>query len=236
MDLTALLIVAAAVAIAAFVQATSGLGFALIVAPVMGLFAPALLPACVLLLMLPLNAYVVWRERTAIDRGGATWITFGRLVGTFGGLWIVLVLSAHALNILVGVVTILAAFTTLLLPAFHAGRSAFVAAGLVTGITETATGIGGPPLALVYQHHPPPVLRSTIAVCFLIGQLISLALLAIAHKVQTTALASTALLLPALVLGALLSRYVHRRVDGKGLRVFVLLFAIVSGVVLLVRA
>jgi len=43
-------------------------------------------------------------------------------------------------------------------------------------------------------------------------------------------------LLPALVLGALLSRYVHRRVDGRRLRVFVLLFAIVSGAVLLVRA
>jgi hypothetical protein len=39
------------------------------------------------------------------------------------------------------------------------------------------TGIGGPPLALIYQHHPGPVLRSTIAMCFFIGEVMSLVLL-----------------------------------------------------------
>jgi hypothetical protein len=87
--------------------------------------------------MLPLNAYVAWRERSAIDRLGAQWITGGRFIGTFGGLW---------------------------------KRNSYVVAGIVTGLTETSTGIGGPPLALLYQHQPPPVLRSTIAFCFLIGE------------------------------------------------------------------
>ena len=27
-------------------------------------------------------------------------------------------------------------------------------AGLVSGLTGTSAGIGGPPLALLYQHHP----------------------------------------------------------------------------------
>ena len=40
---------------------------------------------------------------------------------------------------------------------------------------------------------------------------------------------------PPLALGAILSRHVHRRIDGRVLRAFVLAFAIVSGAVLLFR-
>jgi hypothetical protein len=63
---------------------------------------------------------------------------------------------------IVGITTILAAIATKLAPKFTPNRTAFVSAGLITGVTETATGIGGPPLALVYQHHPAPTLRATI--------------------------------------------------------------------------
>lgn len=235
MDSTALAVVAACVAVAAFVQGTTGVGFALIVAPVLGLLAPEMLPVCLLILMLPLNVYVAWRERAALDRSGASWITLGRFVGTFGGLWILAVLSAAYLNVLIGVTTILAAVTTLLLPEFRAGRRSFIAAGLVTGITETATGIGGPPLALIYQHHAPAVLRSTIALCFLVGELISLVMLAVAGKTSKAQLVGALMLLPALAVGAAVSRLIHQRVHGRGLRVFVLLFAIASGGVLLLR-
>ena len=57
---------------ASFVQGATGVGFALIVAPVIGILRPELLPVCVLVLMLPLNFYVAWRERAAIDRIGAS--------------------------------------------------------------------------------------------------------------------------------------------------------------------
>ena len=141
MDSTAFAFVATGVAVAAFVQGTTGVGFALIVAPILGLLAPEKLPVCLLIVMLPLNVYVAWRERAAFDKSGATWITLGRFAGTFGGLWILTVLTAAYLNVLIGVVTILAAVTTLLLPDFRAGRQSFITAGFITGITETATGI-----------------------------------------------------------------------------------------------
>src|ERR1043165_576532 len=102
MDPTAFAIVAACVAVAAFVQGTTGVGFALIVAPIVGLVAPALLPICLLVLMLPLNVYGAWGEPAPLDRSGAGWITLGRLVGTFGGLWILAALPASGLNLLIG--------------------------------------------------------------------------------------------------------------------------------------
>jgi uncharacterized membrane protein YfcA len=122
------------------------------------------------------------------------------------------------------------------MPVFRASRSAYIAAGLVTGVTETATGIGGPPLALVYQHHPVAVMRSTIALCFLVGELISLAFLWQAGRIAGTQLLGAAQLLPALAAGALVSRFVHHRIDARALRVFVMSFSIVSGAILILRA
>ncbi|TMH00904.1 MAG: sulfite exporter TauE/SafE family protein [Betaproteobacteria bacterium] len=235
MSVQSLLLISAAVMLAAFVQGATGVGFALIVAPVVGLFEPRLLPVCLLALMVPLNLYVLWRERSRVDRSGAGWITAGRLAGTAGGLWVLVALSPGQLSTFVGVATLAAAVASLLAPAFTPARPAYLASGLVTGITETATGIGGPPLALVYQHQPPPVMRSTVALCFLVGELVSLAVLGATHQVQAQHLTAAMQLLPPLLLGVLLSRAVHHRIDTRVLRGFVLVFAIVSGVVLLLR-
>jgi uncharacterized membrane protein YfcA len=230
-----LVITALVVLTAAFVQGSTGLGFALIVAPVVGLIDPLLLPVLLLVLMIPLNSYVAWRERHALDGGGAGWISAGRTAGTAGGLWVLVAVPASSLNLLIGASTALAALATLLAPSFLPGRRALLAAGAVTGVTETATGIGGPPLALVYQHRPAPVLRSTVAVCFLVGEIISLALLAATGKVDARQLEVALLLVPALVAGALLSRSVHHRVDGPLMRSLVLGFALISGAVLILQ-
>ena len=236
MTWTALGVVSAIVLLAGFVQGSTGVGFALVVAPVLGLVAPELLPVTVLVLMLPLNSYVAWRERAALDFPSGAWVTAGRFAGTFGGLWVLVVLSASHLNLLIGVLTVVAAAVTLAMPVFRPGRGVYVAAGLVTGVTETATGIGGPPLALVYQHHPVAVMRSTIALCFLIGELVSLVFLWNAGRIAAPHLVAAAQLLPALGAGALLSRFVHRRIDARALRIIVMSFSIVTGAVLVLRA
>jgi uncharacterized membrane protein YfcA len=225
-----------AVAFAAFVQGSIGVGFALIVAPLLGLLEPALLPVGVLALMLPLNFYVAWRERPAIDRHGAGWITAGRVVGTAGGLWVLAALSAGALAIFVGISILAAVGATLVMPAFAPSRHALVGAGVVTGITETATGVGGPPLALVYQHQPVPVMRATIAVCFLLGEIVSLVVLFASGRVGMSQLAGAALLLPAVAVGGLASRDIHTRIDARFMRALVLVFATASALVLLARA
>jgi uncharacterized membrane protein YfcA len=88
----------------------------------------------------------------------------------------------------------------------------------------------------VYQHRPAPVLRSTVAACFLVGEVISLAILAVSDKVSADQVRSAVLLLPAVIVGALLSRLVHHRLNGRLMRYLVLGFALVSGVVITAQA
>ena len=231
---TAWTLIGLAVAFGGLLQGSTGVGFALVVSPVLALLAPNLVPGCVLILMLPLNVYVAHREWRAIDWRGVSWITLGRCAGGVVGLGVLAVLSAAALRLFVGIATLLTAFGSMLTSDFALRPTVFIGAGIITGITETATGIGGPPMALVYQHQPGPVLRATLAVCFLLGELLSLLLLALSGRLDEGQISAAIRLLPALVAGGLVSRWSHGRVDGRPMRLAMLGFAIVSGIVCLV--
>lgn len=233
---TAFLLIGLAVFVSAFAQGASGMGFAMLAAPIVSLFDAALIPVMLLVLMIPLNAYVGWRERGAIDWRGVRLISVGRFVGTFAGLWILLAVNLHQLTLLIGWSTLIAAGVALLAPSFDMNRTGLAAVGLVTGITETATGVGGPPLALAYQHKSGPTLRATVALCFLVGEVISLVVLALGGQVALDTLVSSAQMLPFLALGSLASRFVHRHLDGPLLRYLVLGFAAVSGLAVILRA
>ena len=131
--------------------------------------------------------------------------------------------------------TVLAAAASLLTPAFTPSVPALLGAGVITGLSETATGIGGPPLALVYQHETPSTLRSTVATCFLIGEVGSLVLLGFQGRVGVQHLQAAGWLMPPLVAGLAVSALLHRRVSSGPMRTFVLVFAVISGIVLVVR-
>ena len=233
MSLTVFMLLATTVTIAAFIQGAVGVGFALICAPVIGLIDPGLLPVSLLILMLPLNVYLAWRERPSLDSNGTLWITVGRTVGAVGGVLIISRISAHDLNLFIGASTIAAAVATLCAPTFAPGRNALITAGAVTGITETATGIGGPALAMVFQHYRAPALRSTIALCFAIGEAVSLLMLSVTGQITSGRFVSALLLVPPVIVGAFVSQHVHQRLNSKVLRICVMGFAIVSGAAIL---
>lgn len=224
------------VGLSAFVQGTVGIGFALIMAPVFAFVDPSYLPVALLILMLPLNFLVFFRERHEIDRQGATRITIGRFFGTFLGMWVLVALSLRQLEIAVGLFTILAAGIAIIAPPFSPGRTSSLGVGLFTGVTETATGIGGPPLAMLYQHASGPMLRSTVALCFVVGEVISLVILAVSGAVSLGQILAAAYLIPATLLGTALSRLMHSCVNGPALRMAVLVFSIASGAVLLFKS
>lgn len=224
------------VLVGAFLQGSTGIGFALLVAPVAGLIDPLLLPVAVLILMLPLNGMVAWREREHIDLRGAGWITVARVAATPLGVWLLAAVPEHQLGLLIGGVTILAALVSLVVPAFNPNRPALLVAGAVTGVSETASGIGGPPYALVYQHRPAPELRATVALCFLVGEVVSLIALSIGSRLTGPGLGASLWLLPVVVAGVWLSSRVHHRVGGRGLRIGILVFAVFSGAIVVLRA
>jgi uncharacterized protein len=99
----------------------------------------------------------------------------------------------------------------------------------------TATSIGGPPVALLYQRHEGPVMRSTLAVTFGVGLLISLAGQAAVGAVSGWHVLLALSLLPGTAAGLVVARRLAHRLDGAWLRPAVLTLAGLTGTVAMVR-
>jgi len=223
-----------AVVFGALVQGSVGFGFALIVVPVLALVDPETLPATVLLLALPLTSTVALRERHSMDLSGFFWLISGRLVGTIGGLGLLAAVPAAHLSILTGGLILGAVAMSLLGSGFEVKNWTRLLGSMASGVMGTAAGVGGPPLAIVYQHRPGPELRPTIASSFAIGAAMSLLGLALVGELKEYQLCSALLLLPGLLLGLWGSRWTSGFLDRqRWLRPVILAFAASSGVAVL---
>ena len=219
------LVTLAVVTVGAAVQGTLGFGANLLAVPVLALFEPAAVPAATTMMALPLANGMAVAERGHVDWPGVGWLMVGRIPGTMVGAAIVAVVAASTLSVLAGAAVLVAVALSLVTTTVVVNRATTMSAGLASGIMGTATSIGGPPLALLYQHHEGPVLRSTLAVTIGVGTVISLGGQAVAGAVHGWQLLLALSRLPGVATGLALGRVVSRRVDERWLRPAVLAFA-----------
>jgi uncharacterized protein len=227
---------AAATAIGATVQGSVGFGMNLVSVPVIALVLPKALPVTVIVLGIPIAMGMVHYERHAIDRPGVGWIMAGRVPGTIIGAWVVATVSTAILQGLAGAIVLVLVVASVASPPLRVCRETQVAAGLVSGVTGTAAGIGGPPLALLYQRHPGPTMRSTLAAAFFFGTLLSLVTLVIARQVGADQILLGVGLAPVVVAGSVVGRRLHRFLERGWLRPAVLVFAGITAVTALINS
>jgi uncharacterized protein len=225
----------AAVMAGAFVQGSVGFGVNILAAPVLALLEPDALPATLILVALPLAFGMLVREHSAIDWDGLRWLVLGRLPGTAVGALVVATLPADTLAAVIGLLVVLAVAMSALAPPLPVTRTSALAVGATSGAMGTASSIGGPPPALLYQHHPGPVLRSTTAALFVVGTILSALALAVAGEATTDQLRLAVELTPAVAGGLLLSRLLSPHIDAGWLRPAVLVVAGVAGTATFLR-
>lgn len=223
------LVLFVAVGLGAVVQGSVGFGLALVVVPAMTLVSPEALPATVLLLTMPLASVMAARERHAIYAPGLVYLLSGRLLGTLGGVGLLLLVPDDYLSVLFGSLVVVAALASSSNPKIDLSNRIRVGGGIVSGVMGTAAGIGGPPLALIYQNREGQEIRATLAVAFAMGTAISLLVLALAERVGLDHLLLALELLPALLLGLWGAGFTAKLLSGRWLRPALLLFAAVSG-------
>jgi uncharacterized protein len=237
-DITVAAVVAVAVAtlVGASIQGSIGFGMNLVTVPVLALTLPDALPVTPVLFGIPISIAMVRHERHAVDRPGLVWIVAGRVPGTVAGAVIVASVSTNSLKIVIGVSVLLAVALSVAAPPVPLTPATQFSAGVVSGTTGTAAGIGGPPLALLYQHRPGPTMRATMAASFLFGTFLSIVTLSVAREVTLADCVLAAALIPLVIAGTWIGRRAHDALDRQWLRPAVLTFAAVSAVVVLVDA
>ncbi|OKI92924.1 permease [Streptomyces sp. CB02058] len=223
------------VGIGALLQVSIGFGLGMIAAPVFALVDPELAPVAVLLLAGGVTASVLVRERGRADLRGCGWALAGRIPGVLAGTLLVVALPSRYLALLIAAVVLAGVAVSMAGFVPRQRRSAVVLAGMASGVMGTATSIGGPPMAMVWQRLRGPELRATMSAFFLVGSLMSLAALTAAGTVGAHALWGALLLTPAAVAGVLLSRPFTRRLDVRRTRTVATVLAVAGAAVLVAQ-
>ncbi|GAA3728116.1 sulfite exporter TauE/SafE family protein [Salinactinospora qingdaonensis] len=232
----AFVIMGSALLVGAMVQSSVGLGLGLVGAPVISLVDPTLMPATLLIGTAALPMFTIGSEWRHIDWRGISWGLAGRLLGTGLGVAVVASLDPKTLGAAIGAMVLAAVAVSLWRVHVRITPWSLVIAGAVSGTTGTATSIGGPPMALLYQRESGPTVRSTLAGYFVVGTIVSLAALALGGQFEPRQAGMGLALLPFIIAGFLLGRPLRHIIDAGRLRVALLAVVTVSGTVLLIQS
>ena len=224
------------VVVGAAMQGLVGLGLNLVSAPVVTLVAPSLMPELLLVLAVLLPFFTLIRSHADIDWPGLGWVLSARVPGVALGVLFLALFSDRAVAIAVALMVLIAVLLSLAPVQVPVRRDTLSVAGLVSGLAGTTTSIGGPPVALLYQHRSPEQIRSTLAVLFTVGAGMSLVGIWLSGHLDTQALPLALVLTPCLLLGAWIGGRLQSVLADRHVRYGVLAICAASALVLLVRS
>jgi uncharacterized membrane protein YfcA len=206
------------IVVAAVAQSALGIGFGIVAAPVLAVIDPALVPGTVMILG-ALTAFVVAvRERAGWSFANLGYALAGRVLFSLVGALVASLLPPRLfLLVFAGLILAAVALSLSGLRVAPSRRNLFLA-GSASGFMGTLTAVGTPPLAIVYQYAPGAEVRATLSAFFAVGGLISILSLTAFGQLGLADLTLSLALLPAMLLGYLLSPLLARHTDRGWMR------------------
>ena len=221
--------------IASMLQASVGIGLALLAVPLLALIDARLVPGPMLLAGSLLALASAYRERHAMDAKSFGLSLFGLALGTVLGAVALRALSTVPLSKVFAILVLLAVALSVSGWRVRPTRSALFAGGGAAGVMGTMVGIHGPPIALVLQHARPEQVRAMLGAFFFVayvGSVVALAAFGLFGRLQLQLAAG---LLPGVVAGLCVAPFLARFLNPARLRLAILSISTLSAVLLLLR-
>ncbi|MCF8485411.1 MAG: sulfite exporter TauE/SafE family protein [Rhodobacteraceae bacterium] len=229
-------LVFAIVVFASVVQFGLGMGFGLTASPLLALIDPVLVPGATLMIGMMTSGWGAWRERGDIHWPEVGTASLGRFVGVAMATVVLAGLaSRESFSLIFGAMIGAAVLLSVLGLRLRFTRTNLIAMALLSGLMGTITSVGAPPLAILYQDRAASAARPTLAAFFSIGCAMSLAGVYISGWAGWRDFGLAALMVPAMILGALIARKLAGRFDRR-YRPLLLAIAGTAAAILILRA
>lgn len=221
----------------AIAQSAIGLGFG-IPACFLVLLEPSMVPSCIILMGTFLafsNALLSLKDIIKVD---LIYAYFGRLIGSFMAMPLIfLTLGTKNYLIIFGTLLLVATYMSIKKWNIVANKKNITIAGTISGLMGTLTGIGGPPMALVYQNSSARKVVATLNMFFGVGALFSVILFIYYDLINLPEVMKSIYLSPALIIGTYIGRreMVKKFVD-KNLKNLIIAVCFVSAFVIILDA
>lgn len=223
-------------AVGGMVQSAVGFGVGVVAGPFLAVLRPDLVPTGLIVCGLLLALVLLVRDHRHIDWPGLGWALLGRLPGLLLGTWVVVVSPAPLIGIILSVSILATVAVNWSRPRISLTRQNLVLGGAAAGFTGTSAGIGGPPLAMVYQREEPTRTRATLSAFFAIGGAVSLVSLNVSDAIPAGVMRESILLSPAVLVGYFAARPLVGRMGQHHMRLIILVVAGAASLLLLIRS
>jgi len=220
----------------AIIQSSVGFGFG-ISAAVLILFDPRLVPGTILVMgtfLASTNAIINFKKIYTKD---LIISLCGRVLGALISLPLLLfTFGKESFLIIFAIILLIAVyFSAKKFNIIATAKNVFIASSL-SGFMGTITGIGGPPMGIVYQNSKSLNVSATLNAFFSIGAFISVIMLMYADIIHLDDFYKSLLLLPALILGIWTSKlqWINNYIDSRFKNV-VLAICILTAVLIIIK-
>ncbi len=230
-----IVIVMAVMTIGAMVHGSTGIGLGLIAGPVLLSIEPDYVPGPLMLSTLVVGCRHLLAERQNIDRAILGRLVLGMPIGVV--LAIVLLIRLDERTMALGIGALVVLVVGALLAGIELPRTSRyeVVGGAASSFGAVAAAVPGPQLVMTLHDLPGPSMRPTIAATTTITGLATAGSLALVGRFGVEELLLLAGLVPPILVGLLLARYVRPWLDRAIFRPVILLIALAGGLALIIR-
>ena len=218
-------------------QSAIGIGFGL-PACFLVLYEPSMVPSCIVLMGTFLAFSNAFLSLNDVIKKDLIYSFSGRIVGSLLSIPLLyLTLGTKNYLIFFGVLLLVAVFLSVKKWNIAASKKNITIAGACSGLMGTMIGIGGPPMAIVYQNSTAKNVVATLNMFFGIGALFSVLLLVYIDLINLREVMRSLMLAPALIIGIYFGRKkIIKNYVNINLKKLVLIICFFSALIVLIQA
>lgn len=217
-------------------QGLIGYGVGMFCAPLLFLISPTLVPAPLIFISTVITVIMLQRDKGHLQFNQVSWAMIGGFIGVVLAGGVLTFTSKEQFELVFGVLILIAVFISILGYSPVVTKKTNSIAGCISGFMGTITAVGGPPMALLYQHGDIKHIKANLTAFFLFLNIIALITLAFINEVTLETIKVLILSLPGIALGLYVSTKAHHLVNAHTIRRWILLLSTITSVIAIVRA
>lgn len=222
--------------ISSILQRVTGVSVGMIIVPFLALIDYSLIPVPIVFASLSLTLLMAYQGRANIDFQSSKRILIGMTAGIFLSVLILSKIDFEYLGLLFGSFILLSVLISLKIKGFVLKNGTIYIGGLLAGIMGTMAAVGGQILALIYQNHPLPVIKATLASLYSFFSIIMLLIFYFYDQFSIEQLISGLMMMPGFIIGFLISPMFTKHFNPKYTKSVVLSMATIGALLLIYQS
>jgi len=221
--------------VSSILQMATGVSVGMIIVPFLAMISYTLVPVPVVFASLTLTMMMAYQGREHIDKVNMPQVSIGMLLGIFVALYIFKTVKFEYLGVIFGVIILLSVLISMKMKDFKLTHKMNYGGGFIAGVMGALAAVGGQVLALLFQNHPLPSIKATLAFLYTIFSFVMLGVFYMADELTTGQLISGFYMMPGFMIGFFVAPVFAKYFNPKYAKPVVLGMATFGALVLIVK-